>query len=327
MRESQISNGWATWQRSLVHVFFLTALIASAQEHKVELFKVGDGVAQLRFYAATGFFFRLEMTHDLMHPFEAASGWFRGDGQFNQTPIYYKSLARPSDGLSNVFTIYPFTNGMSLIFSSKSDGSSLAGLVDQDYRRLPPFHVQPATANQDQLALLRGSLSWNPGYRSYDFDKLSAAAQLLLQPLVARYTEVTNTLAQDGPPESSNYGPGLALSGTNTFFRVNRLAEDQDGDGLDWASEVFLTGTDPLKPDTAGDGISDGFRDPDQDFIPNADEIQFGLNPRLDDAGMSGLAQTFTYDGLYRLRVVEVGGTIVWQATLDNQGNIKEISQ
>ena len=304
----------------------LAAHLAQGQEYEANLLRIADGVVELRFHAPTGFLCRLEMTTDLARPFEPASGWFAGDGQSIQTPIYYKEQAPRTNALSETLTIYPFTNGLSLVFRSNSDGSTLAGLLDQDYRMLPPIHIQPCTTNQNQLVLLRGSLHWNPGYYTYNFQGLPLDAQLALQPIVNQYAAITNMLTRNDSYGPTNCGPGIILPGANAFFRVSRLAEDQDGDGLSWDAEVFLTGTDPQKPDTDGNGIPDGLEDPDGDSIANVDEIQFGFNPRIDDSGMSNLVQRFSYDGLHRLRTITTAGTVVWQATLDKQGNIQRIT-
>lgn len=49
---------------------------------------------------------------------------------------------------------------------------------------------------------------------------------------------------------------------------------DTDGDGLSDYDEIFIFGTDPTNPDTDGDGMKDGW------------EVQNGLNPKVNDAGV-----------------------------------------
>jgi hypothetical protein len=70
---------------------------------------------------------------------------------------------------------------------------------------------------------------------------------------------------------------------------------DYDKDGLTNAEELSA-GTDPARPDTDGDGLTDGAEvvdhgtdptsaDTDGDGMPDGWELGYGLDPRLDDAG------------------------------------------
>ena len=60
---------------------------------------------------------------------------------------------------------------------------------------------------------------------------------------------------------------------------------DYDNDGLTDYDEIFLHGTDPKNQDTDGDGMPDGW------------EVQYGLNPRLNDANESK-----SFDGVTNLQ-------------------------
>jgi len=86
------------------------------------------------------------------------------------------------------------------------------------------------------------------------------------------------------------------------------LAGDADGDGLPTWRELQL-GTDPLNPDTNGDGIRDGAQadlnqapddpDSDHDGVPNWLEIQRGtdpFNPDTDGDGVNDLLDAFPLD-------------------------------
>ena len=81
--------------------------------------------------------------------------------------------------------------------------------------------------------------------------------------------------------------PGLALT-YHIGFGTDPLDPDTDGDGLSDAEEIVL-GSDPLDPDTDGDGLSDGEeavlgtdpldRDTDDDGLRDGDEIVAGTDP------------------------------------------------
>ncbi|MBW2738041.1 MAG: hypothetical protein JRE64_04150 [Deltaproteobacteria bacterium] len=62
---------------------------------------------------------------------------------------------------------------------------------------------------------------------------------------------------------------------------------DDDNDGLTDDFEINYTGTDPLSPDSDGDGIFDGFEDMDFDGITNADEFAQGTDPKAPDLSLS----------------------------------------
>jgi len=81
--------------------------------------------------------------------------------------------------------------------------------------------------------------------------------------------------------------PGLALT-YHIGFGTDPLDPDTDGDGLPDAEEIVL-GSDPLDPDTDGDGLSDAEevllgtdpldRDTDDDGLRDGDEIVAGTDP------------------------------------------------
>ena len=100
-------------------------------------------------------------------------------------------------------------------------------------------------------------------------------------------------------------GPDEA--GAHRFYRVKAIARanpgDQDNDGLDDLSEMEVHHTDPLNPDSDGDGLLDGWEighdldplddgtggdpdqgadgDPDQDSLTNEEEQTLGTNPNV----------------------------------------------
>ncbi len=104
---------------------------------------------------------------------------------------------------------------------------------------------------------------------------------------------------------------GTSVTSSNGTLTIVTAGQDVDHDGLLNETEVLI-GTNPLSPDTDGDGLSDYDEifvyhtnplspDTDSDGIPDKWEIDHGLNPRVNDAteigpgGVSNL-QIYQYD-------------------------------
>src|SRR5258706_29965 len=76
--------------------------------------------------------------------------------------------------------------------------------------------------------------------------------------------------------EGQDWTPATVQVGTrtNSLFLWARSWQDTDGDGLpDWY-EMEVTHTDPNNPDTDNTGVSDGYKDPDNDGWNNLQEYQ-----------------------------------------------------
>ena len=73
---------------------------------------------------------------------------------------------------------------------------------------------------------------------------------------------------------SNAFGTTISSNATLVVFDIATASPDSDidGDSLSDYAEVFIHGTNPLKPDSDGDSIPDSW------------EIQYGLNPRVNDA-------------------------------------------
>jgi hypothetical protein len=102
--------------------------------------------------------------------------------------------------------------------------------------------------------------------------------------------------AQDWTPTVIGIG-----SRTNSLFLWARSWMDSDGDGLpDWY-EHEVTGTDPNNPDTGNTGVSDGYKDGDNDGWTNLQEYQNGTNPNSFNtpAAPDGLVVTLVSTGLH----------------------------
>lgn len=64
---------------------------------------------------------------------------------------------------------------------------------------------------------------------------------------------------------------------------LDPYAKDTDKDGLTDYEEVYLTLTNPLEPDTDGDGIIDGEDDMDGEGLTNREELDMGTDPLKSD--------------------------------------------
>jgi hypothetical protein len=89
------------------------------------------------------------------------------------------------------------------------------------------------------------------------------------------------------PGEQKTLSFILSLDGRH-FEDVLEDYLDHDGDGLIGIVEVEL-GTDPLNPDTNGNGVNDGDEDFDNDGLSNFLEIQAGTNPLNPDTNGNGI--------------------------------------
>jgi len=100
-----------------------------------------------------------------------------------------------------------------------------------------------------------------------------------------------------------NWTPTTVIVGTrtNSLFLWARSWADSDGDGLpDWYEDE-VTGTDPNNPDTGDTGVSDGYKDADNDGWTNLQEYQNGTNPNAFNtpAAPDGLVVTLVSTGLH----------------------------
>ena len=150
-----------------------------------------------------------------------------------------------------MFTVYPFVNGKSLVTWNDSEGTLQRALVAQNYSALPPLLTLAGSQTTPYLTLLLGNLAWEPIYETLDPALLTAPQQATLARLTSRYAEVLAAASAGGA------GSGVVLDSPRHFFRLRRIAADQDGDFLSWFTELML-GTDPANPDSDLDGIPDG---------------------------------------------------------------------
>ncbi len=86
---------------------------------------------------------------------------------------------------------------------------------------------------------------------------------------------------------------------------------DSDADGLTDALENLVFHTNPNNPDTDGDGLPDGW------------EVAHGMNPLVNESGLTAGRKNYQYDGSGWLRVVS--GAWNESLTLDNEGNVQQV--
>lgn len=89
-------------------------------------------------------------------------------------------------------------------------------------------------------------------------------------------------------PKDSD-GDGL-LDYAEDYFKTDSGLADTDSDGISDYIEIAVLGTDPLNPDTDGNGVKDSDEDSDSDGISNLQEIINNTDPALPDSDFDGLS-------------------------------------
>lgn len=111
------------------------------------------------------------------------------------------------------------------------------------------------------------------------------------------------------------HGFSYVLTGlpTNACFLILGGTNDADGDGLTDAYEKLVSKTDPHNPNSNLDGITDGW------------EILLGLNPQMNN--FTSPAQRSNYDYTFADWLKTISGVKSGTVELDNEGNVKTVSQ
>lgn len=98
--------------------------------------------------------------------------------------------------------------------------------------------------------------------------------------------------ARHGGPRVAAAGIGwlvlVLLVVTGAGMPASAASNDPDGDGLPSRFERERSRTDPLRPDTDGDGTADGAEDQDTDGLSGRWEYRLGLHPRRIDTDGDG---------------------------------------
>ena len=282
--------------------FLLLAVLSAPAQFVLHLSPVSPGSAQLQFMRASSYYYLLEESADLKAGFTAASGWMLGDDGLVTWPIHY-NVSPPSSGgsggtvLVDTFALYPFNNGKTLVTWSDIAGTMYRVLVVQDYSTLPPLVSLPGSATVSSLLLLVGDLAWNFSYETLDPALLPQEQQSVLAHLTSRRAEILAAVS------GSNSGQGVYVASQKHFFRIQRVESDADGDGLDWAMETFILGTNPDEVDSDGDGYEDSI------------EIARGTDP------------TDPFDGIAPvITVVDGDGQLAWVGQFDDSPIIVRVA-
>lgn len=92
-----------------------------------------------------------------------------------------------------------------------------------------------------------------------------------------------------------------------TCFLILGTPKDSDSDGLTDAYEELVSKTNPFNADTSGDGMLDGWK------------VEWGLNPLIDNSGVTGQRSNYSYNSVGWLD--GLAGSRVETITLDAEGN------
>ena len=246
------------FRRFSIWSMFLLALASANAQFTLEIVPVSPGSANLVFRLDSGFYFSLEKSDSLSSGYTPASGWMLGNGTLVTWPIHYPTSPASSDGGSgttatgDTFSVYPFDNGGTLVTWNGSSGALHRALIAQDYSGLPPLLTLSGSETAPYLTLLLGSLAWDPAYTTFDPALLTTTQKATLDRLTLRYAEVIAAATAD-----CSGGSGVVIDSPKHFFRLRRVEADGDHDGLSWAQEVFVYGSDPNNADTDDDGTRD----------------------------------------------------------------------
>jgi len=155
---------------AVVFLAFLASVVAASADFTLDLNPVSAGTAELRFTREPGYYYCLEQSTDLDTGFTQASGWMLGDGNLVTWPIQYNVTPPSGGGASSAgsytFTLFPFSNGKTLVSWFDGMGTRYNALVAEDYTELPPIIIVPGDETKPELSLLIGQLSWDSAYEA-----------------------------------------------------------------------------------------------------------------------------------------------------------------
>lgn len=272
------------------------SVVAQFTLHLGPVFPATPGQAEITFTREPGYYYCLESSPDLDGTFTQASAWIVGDGLPKTWPLTYPISPATGGGgqvtPTTTFSLYPFAeNGKTLVSWRDASDTRYSAIVTRNYTTppniLPPTLIVPENGPAPGLFLLVGRIAWIDDYGDLLETLLPAAQQTVLSQFTTRHTDILAAIA--GSP-----GAGVVAETEKQFYRIRRVEADADGDGIDWATETFLLGTNADDEDTDGDGYDD------------AAEIANGTNP------------TDFFDGLAPvITIVDGDGQLAWVNQFD----------
>ncbi|WP_157761109.1 pectate lyase-like adhesive domain-containing protein [Lactococcus piscium] len=155
--------------------------------------------------------------------------------------------------------------------------------------------------SEQPLHLWRGDPALDPTKPDLSFEKLTQLTvygdtkvkrseadkqdSQLTQLLMRDYRRISNFKGTTADYDQDGLANELELA-----VGSDPMNPDSDGDGLSDGVEYNQTLTDPTKADTDGNGINDGDEDSDGDGLSNLEEIKNGTDPAKPDSDDDGLA-------------------------------------
>ena len=154
------------------------------------------------------------------------------------------------------------------------DGDHLSNYLEYNLPHNPEGHTDPLRWDSDGDGMPDG---WEVAKQKWAYNPIEHRWMWLPDPLVK-----DGEMDYDEDGHDANHDGIISGSENYTNLEEYLYGYDMDGDGYN-----ELT-TDPLNPDTDGDGVKDGkeiwFGDRDGDGMLNGWEETYGLNPFVNDA-------------------------------------------
>ena len=165
--------------------------------------------------------------------------------------------------------------------------------VEQVYKL--EYRVEDVMENLIQQGEIDISEHWNISDFGMvtGYNKINIIATDKFNNIYQETFEIFNTEDDNGKnihiDTTDNDGDGIN-NYNESLFETDKDNSDTDGDGLSDLYELVLSGTDPLKNDSDGNGVSDGEEDGDGDTLSNYYELEKELNPLNKDTDEDGLS-------------------------------------
>lgn len=194
----------------------------------------------------------------------------------------------------------------SVIFSKYGDividsqNVNLNGLV---YAPFGSVTINAQNLNLNNVVIIAESIVLTcPSVNANNSSNASSFVGTTSEPLDIPYDEwqyMKDENENDFPDFFENYENWVLLKDTDgdylpdcveQFLETDATLADTDGDNLDDYYEVFVTGTDPVLPDTDNNGVADGDEDFDTDGLTNYQEYVQGTSPWNSDSDSDDLS-------------------------------------